>query len=771
MKSRILLALVATFLLAALTWVWGKTRSVQPDEHSRFDAALRELRSLDRTINQDVLRARYQLIDSYDPVLQSYRRIEELEAIIARPISYLTPQANLQLSHAVRDYRAAVTLKQDRIERFKYRTAELMELLNYLPGAGTGVAQVCIDQKLEELAQQTNDVLKLTLLYNLTSSETYAKIIERDVLTLSTSGSQLKNENLKRRIHTLAIAIRRLLNTKPQVDQLLTEIFAQPVTVHENKVAEVYARGYAEAERSAQGYRSILYMLSMSLGVLVALGVFRLRRSERALAAANATLEERVTERTQALHQRNEEMRLVLDNVEQALFTVDLDGKLARERSLVFDVWFKGRGQAEHVWEVFDEDPVASSWLRLGWDQLRDAILPLEAILDQLPKRAVRRGRHFQIAYIPIESGLVLEKMLLVVSDVTAQLEQARREAEQQELGSVFRHIHRDRSGFLEFFSESQRLIANALGEDAPHVVMRALHTLKGNASVYGVVTLTSLCGELESRLLDRGQPLTNEDRTRLQTVWDAFAARVRDFTETTNYQVELTQTDLQLLRRAISSGARSDDVLRMLRNLEREPSERRLTRLSEQTKALAKRLGKGDVVVVTESNDVRLASERWAPFWAAFIHVVRNALDHGIETAEERLLRGKSPEGRIRFATRLIGRRVDIEIEDDGRGIDWNAVRTKARELGKAVETEGELAELLFRGGLSTKAVVSEYSGRGTGISACHAVCTEMGGTLELRSTVGEGTRVTFSIPSDDSTGSESPHPTQGDAPIGSNG
>jgi HPt (histidine-containing phosphotransfer) domain-containing protein len=752
-KSRILLALLAAFLISALTWVWGKTRSVQPYEHARFDAALRELRSLDRTINQDVLRARYQLIDSYDPVLESYRRIEELEAIIARPLSYLTPQANHQLAIAVRDYRSAVTLKQDRIERFKYRTAELMELLNYLPGAGTGVAQVCIDQKLEALAQQTNDVLKLTLLYNLTSSETYAKIIERDVLVLSTSGSQLKNENLKRRIHTLAIAIRRLLNTKPQVDRLLTEIFAQPVTVHENKVAEVYALGYAEAERSAQGYRSILYVLSMGLGILVAIAMFRLRRSARALAAANATLEERVTERTLALHQRNEEMRLVLDNVEQALFTVDLEGRLARERSSIFEVWFKGRGKVERVWEIFAEDPAASSWLRLGWDQLRDGILPLEAILDQLPRQAVCRSRHYQIAYIPIEAGLTLEKMLLVVSDVTTQLEQARREAEQQELGTVFRHIHRDRSGFLEFFSESQRLVDTALAEEAPQAAMRALHTLKGNASVYGVVTLTALCGELESRLLERGQPLTDEDRIRLRAVWEAFSDRVQDFTETTRCQVELTQTDLELLRRAISSGARSDDVLRMLRNLEREPSERRLTRLSEQTKALAKRLGKGDVVVVTESNDVRLAAERWAPFWAAFVHVIRNALDHGIETAEERVARGKAREGLIRFATKLRENRVEIEIQDDGRGIDWDAVRSKARDLGKSAETETELAELLFRGGLSTKGVVTEYSGRGTGISACHAVCVEMGGTLELESTFGEGTRVKFSIPSDDAT------------------
>ncbi len=87
--SGLLVGTLVVLLVGALAWLWQKTQSLNPEDHSHLDAALRELRSLDRTINQDVLRARYKLINSYEPVLSSYRRVEELELVIASPPRFL----------------------------------------------------------------------------------------------------------------------------------------------------------------------------------------------------------------------------------------------------------------------------------------------------------------------------------------------------------------------------------------------------------------------------------------------------------------------------------------------------------------------------------------------------------------------------------------------------------------------------------------------------------------------------------------------------------
>ena len=76
MKGRLTVLFATATILSLLWWLYQKTSSLNPEDHARVDSTLRELRSLDRTINQDVLRARYQLIGSYEPVLRSYRRIE-----------------------------------------------------------------------------------------------------------------------------------------------------------------------------------------------------------------------------------------------------------------------------------------------------------------------------------------------------------------------------------------------------------------------------------------------------------------------------------------------------------------------------------------------------------------------------------------------------------------------------------------------------------------------------------------------------------------------
>jgi chemotaxis protein histidine kinase CheA len=378
--------------------------------------------------------------------------------------------------------------------------------------------------------------------------------------------------------------------------------------------------------------------------------------------------------------------------------------------------------------------------------------LPQKTLLDQLPQQVTQDGRHFQIVYIPIEPDQKLERLLLVVSDITERVERARKDTEQQEMGTVFRHVLRDRPGFLEFFAESQRLVDTAIGESDSAVVKRALHTLKGNASMFGIVTVAAIAGTLESHVFE-GQGLLDEvSKTQLLNVWSAFTERVRGLTDTSPVRVELTRNDLQSLRNAVSGGATSAEVLRFLRDVEREPAERRLTRISEQAKLLAKRLGKGDIVVTTESNNVRLDAERWAPFWGAFVHMIRNAIDHGLEDAAQRSAAGKPSTGQIWISTKQTGDQVIVEIRDDGRGVDWDALRSKAIKIGLSAGSEEQLTQLLYRGGLSTKSVVTEYSGRGTGVSACYNVCSEMGGVLTLSTVKGQGTTFRFAVPTDDS-------------------
>jgi len=133
-------------------------------------------------------------------------------------------------------------------------------------------------------------------------------------------------------------------------------------------------------------------------------------------------------------------------------------------------------------------------------------------------------------------------------------------------------------------------------------------------------------------------------------------------------------------------------------------------------------------------------------------MHVVRNAFDHAIETAEERLAAGKPREGSIRLEAYQRGNDVVIEATDDGRGIDAEAVHRRAIERGVVDAgnhlSRREILDLVFAPGLSTRDEVTETSGRGVGMDVVRANITALGGVVDVASEPGRGTTVTMTLP-----------------------
>jgi chemotaxis protein histidine kinase CheA len=126
----------------------------------------------------------------------------------------------------------------------------------------------------------------------------------------------------------------------------------------------------------------------------------------------------------------------------------------------------------------------------------------------------------------------------------------------------------------------------------------------------------------------------------------------------------------------------------------------------------------------------------------------VRNALDHGIETPDERRGCGKSPTATLTLSTRLEGEELVIAFADDGRGVDWNEIKELARRRGLPHVAQADLEDALFSDGLSTKGTVSEYSGRGVGMAAVAAATRDLDGRVHVHSEPGGGTRVELRFP-----------------------
>jgi two-component system chemotaxis sensor kinase CheA len=135
-------------------------------------------------------------------------------------------------------------------------------------------------------------------------------------------------------------------------------------------------------------------------------------------------------------------------------------------------------------------------------------------------------------------------------------------------------------------------------------------------------------------------------------------------------------------------------------------------------------------------------------------LHLLRNAVDHGIEARGERLAGGKREAGRIRVSAWHEGNQVVIDITDDGRGIDPAALKAKAVAAGvisaeRAEEmTEGEALDLVFLDGLSTADGVTKVSGRGVGAAAVKGIVEQLRGGVSIRSERGLGTQITMRLP-----------------------
>ncbi len=164
----------------------------------------------------------------------------------------------------------------------------------------------------------------------------------------------------------------------------------------------------------------------------------------------------------------------------------------------------------------------------------------------------------------------------------------------------------------------------------------------------------------------------------------------------------------------------------------------------------LASRLGK-QVTLKTFGESTELDKGLIEKISDPMVHLVRNAIDHGIETIEDRIKAGKDPSGTITLAASHQGGNIVIEVSDDGKGLDRTRILAKAREKGLPVAdnpTDSDIWSLIFAPGFSTADAVTDLSGRGVGMDVVRRNIQSLGGEAVLESSTGKGTKVTIKLP-----------------------
>lgn len=218
--------------------------------------------------------------------------------------------------------------------------------------------------------------------------------------------------------------------------------------------------------------------------------------------------------------------------------------------------------------------------------------------------------------------------------------------------------------------------------------------------------------------------------RTRLEQI--SSNHKIAELNETLE-QVARTTTDLQ-------------DLVMKIRML---PLDVVFNRFPRMIRDLSLELGK-EIELVIQGQDTELDRTVIEEIGEPLIHLLRNAADHGIETAEERVAKGKNPIGKIKLIAYSEGTKAVIKVEDDGKGLDVNKIKAKAEKIGISTEgmSEGDIKNLIFAQGFSTNEVVTDISGRGVGMDVVKTKISSLGGTVDAISEAGKGTSFIIRLP-----------------------
>ncbi|MET0936905.1 MAG: chemotaxis protein CheA [Luteibacter sp.] len=254
-----------------------------------------------------------------------------------------------------------------------------------------------------------------------------------------------------------------------------------------------------------------------------------------------------------------------------------------------------------------------------------------------------------------------------------------------------------------------------------------------------------------EKRAASTADTTVRVDTFRLDSLVDAAGELVLVRNRLTNLAPRGTNDPME---RAIGELERvAEDLQNAVLRMRMQPVGKLFSRFPRIIRDLARQLGK-DIELVTEGEETDIDRTVVEALADPLVHLLRNAVDHGIEMPDVREREGKSRSGTVRLAAGQFGDRIVITVTDDGKGMDPEVLRRKAVEKGLMDEEqaarldERECFEIVFRPGFSTASTVSDISGRGVGMDVVKTKIVELGGTLSIDSRVGHGSTVRLSVP-----------------------
>jgi len=475
---------------------------------------------------------------------------------------------------------------------------------------------------------------------------------------------------------------------------------------------------------------------------------------------------------------RFQDLSLLLNNSGQGFLSFNSQFVIQGEYSRQCVDFFQGEIKGKSILKVLftQEDP---KFLRDSFDLIFKDSEFLESIEELLPDEIKNQNRILKIQYKMIERDEKTEnKIMLILTDVTQEKMLAEQISEEEDLNRLIVNASKNKEAFIGFIKETQELfewIDKELSLNPKSVelkkLFRCFHTIKGNSGIYHMVKIVDETHELEDalgKILKENREITTDILKQLKQktfhikdLWDQYLEQIKSFiseeemeNREVTFRITLDQfTHFQSCLEGKIFPEFKNEVNGALKVLQRESIKPIHQRYLGLISDLAKRLNKS-IEFIFEGENMKVPMKKLEGFFSVLVHLVRNAVDHGIEPPQHRLASGKSETGQIIFSASIQSDIFYLNIKDDGQGIDPEKVKEISLKK-KIVETSffekasrEKVIRLIFSPGFSSKEEVSDISGRGVGMDAVLAEVENLGGKISVRSTPGKGCDFEIRIP-----------------------
>ncbi|MFT9056475.1 MAG: ATP-binding protein [Ethanoligenens sp.] len=483
------------------------------------------------------------------------------------------------------------------------------------------------------------------------------------------------------------------------------------------------------------------------------------------------------------LEYRSNSIRNLLNHADQGFLWFGKDLIIKKEYSYTcMNIFHKPIGALSYLdlmIPYFGHDKVAVFQMACDSYFQNDSSVTDNVYLMLLPSDCIIDGKNIHIDYRRIESD-GQKAVMVILNDITEKIglekamEEDRRkqhlmlkavscQAQIKQMIDEFRDIFS--GGYQAFFKGKMDF------HDALDALFRSVHTFKGDFAQYGFISASNRLHKFEDALLkviDQGESTSIADVDRIMADADPesmlkpdlhmiFEVLGSDYFDKSE-QITFPKSKFAEIETCISSAAEPLDrsaVLHLLRSLRHKNIKVFLEQYRDYLQYLSNRVMKHLPIYLIEGDDVEIDEEHYGDFLKSLVHVFRNIMDHGIETDEERLMRGKEERGLVECRiSRLNNQWFTLCISDDGQGIDFHKIKDKALTNGLCTVdelktmTKDEISAFIFADHFSTKEQVDTLSGRGVGMSAFREACRSLGGEVSITTEEGKGTSFLIQLP-----------------------